>query len=573
MKNYLKNKFQLTESGAKGLIKSIISFYFYYFSFIPPMICVFMFADKILMGKEMNVWGFVVFLLISAICMYFITNVNYKTTYNETYKESANLRVDIATILSKLPLSYFSKHDVSDLAQTIMSDIAAIEHALAHAIGNLIGFILYFITVGIMMLIGDFRLGMSVIIPILCSCLVILITKKYQIKVRTEHYHKLRDISESFQSTIEMNQEIKSYGLKNKAKTEINNKLIESEKMQWKSEIAQAVPISIAQYIAILPIGITLAVGLHLLASNQTTIMYLIGYTVAAAKMSGGMTGVFLYLAEIFYLDSRINRIGEIRNTSIQEGKNIDLHSFDIELENVEFSYNQDSKVINKVSFVAKQNEVTALVGPSGCGKTTLLRLISRLYDYDKGSIKIGGYDIKEIDTECLFKYISIVFQDVILFNTSVMENIRIGNIKATDEQVVKAAKQAGCEHFINRLPNGFDTMIGENGSKLSGGERQRLSIARAILKDAPIVILDEISASLDVENEIRIQKSLNNLIKNKTVIIISHRMKSIENADKIIVMNDKKVENMGTHEYLMKNSPVYNNLIDKSEIAENYVY
>jgi len=573
MKKYLRNKFQLTESGAKGLFKATVSFYFYYFSFIPPMVCVFMFTEAILTGEPVNIWVFVVFLIISAICMYFLTNVNYKTTYNETYKESANLRVDIASILSKLPLSYFSKHDVSDLAQTIMSDIAAIEHALAHAIGNLIGFIFYFITVGIMMLLGDFRLGLSVIIPILCSCLVILLTKKYQIKVRAEHYHKLRDISESFQSTIEMNQEIKSYGLKNKAKIEINKQLIQSEKMQWKSEVAQAVPISISQYIAILPIGITLAIGLHLLANNQTTIMYLIGYTVAAAKMSGGMAGVFLYLAELFYLDSRINRIGEIRNAKIQEGKDIDLYNFDIELENVEFSYTQDTKIIDKVSFVAKQNEVTALVGPSGCGKTTLLRLISRLYDYDKGSIRIGGYDIKEINTDHLFKHISIVFQDVILFNTSVMENIRIGNINATDEEVIKASKLAGCNEFIENLPEKYDTLIGENGAKLSGGERQRISIARAILKDAPIIILDEISSSLDVENEIKIQKSLNTLIQGKTVIVISHRLKSIENVDKIVVLNEGKVDAIGKHDELLIKSELYQNIAKKYNLAEAFMY
>jgi len=264
--------------------------------------------------------------------------------------------------------------------------------------------------------------------------------------------------------------------------------------------------------------------------------------------------------AELMYLDGNLQRIRELKSTKIQTGEAKELHNFDIEFKNVEFGYGEN-KVINDISFVAKQGEVTALVGPSGCGKTTVLRLMSRLYDYDSGKIIIDGNDIKGIETESLFENISIVFQEVTLFNTSILENIRFGNKNATDEQVKEAARLANCEEFIEKLPEKYNTLIGENGSKLSGGERQRISIARAFLKNAPIILLDEISASLDVENEMKIQESLNKLIKNKTVLVISHRMKSIENANKIIVMENGKIESQGNHNELLEKSKVYNTM------------
>ncbi|WP_078142751.1 ABC transporter ATP-binding protein, partial [Streptococcus pneumoniae] len=254
-------------------------------------------------------------------------------------------------------------------------------------------------------------------------------------------------------------------------------------------------------------------------------------------------------------------------------GDDYSLKKFDIDLKDVEFAYNKDAKVLNGVSFKAKQGEVTALVGASGCGKTTILKLISRLYDYDKGQILIDGKDIKEISTESLFDKVSIVFQDVVLFNQSVMENIRIGKQDASDEEVKRAAKLANCTDFIEKMDKGFDTVIGENGAELSGGERQRLSIARAFLKEAPILILDEITASLDVNNEKKIQESLNNLVKDKTVVIISHRMKSIENADKIVVLQNGRVESEGKHEELLQKSKIYKNLIEKTKMAEEFIY
>ena len=278
------------------------------------------------------------------------------------------------------------------------------------------------------------------------------------------------------------------------------------------------------------------------------------------------------YFMQLYYIDSMTKRINEIKNAKVLTGDDTEFSNFDIEVKNIDFSYNDGEKVISNLSFTAKQGETTALVGPSGCGKTSVLKLISRLYDYTGGKILMGGKEIQKISTESLYKNISIVFQDVALFNTSVLENIRIGRKDATDEEVKQASKLANCD-FIDRLEKGFDTMIGENGAELSGGERQRISIARAFLKDAPVLILDEIASNLDVDNEKKIQESLNKLVKNKTVIIISHRMKSIENVDKIVVLNNGKVEAEGKHKDLLKTSVTYKNLIEKTKSAEEFVY
>ena len=292
----------------------------------------------------------------------------------------------------------------------------------------------------------------------------------------------------------------------------------------------------------------------------------------AATTISHNYANLSEFILVMFYFEDSYGRIRDLRYVPSQKGLEKDISKFDICFKDVEFKY-VDNKVINGVSFTAKQNEVTAIVGPSGCGKTTILRLLSRLYDYDKGSITIGGEDIKVISTKSLYKNISIVFQNVELFNTSIMENIRMGRKGATDEEVLEAARLANVDKIVESLPDGYNTIIGENGSKLSGGERQRISIARAFLKDAAIILLDEISASLDVENEMEIQNSINKLIENKTVVIVSHRMKSVEKADKIVVMNEGKVESVGRHDELLKNSDLYKEMVKKSQQTEKHIY
>lgn len=573
MKSFYKKRFALTDKGAKNITKATIaSFSVYCINMVPAILLMF-FAQEILEDIPQNNFFYLAFSIITLVIMFVLLHIEYDKLYSTTYEESANLRIETAEYLSKLPLSYFSKHDLSDISQTIMADIEGIEHAMSHSIPKLGGFLIFFPLISIMMLIGNWKMGIAVIAPTLISFLFIPLSKKLQTRGFQKHYDVLRRNSEAFQENIEMQMEIKSYDLSSEMKSELYAKMDESERIQFKTESAGAAILGVSTLFGFISLAVVIFVGTKLILNGELSVLYLIGYFLAAIKIKDAVDASKEGVMEIYYLTPKIQRIREIREQKLQQGVDCEISRFDIDVKDVYFSYNDDTKVLNGSSFTAKQGEVTALVGASGSGKTSILRLVSRLYDYDDGEILIDGKDIKNISTDSLFSKISIVFQDVTLFNTTVMENIRIGRQNATDEEVMAAAKLANCEEFISELSQGYNTIIGENGAELSGGERQRLSIARAFLKNAPILILDEIAASLDVDNEKKIQDSLNKLVKNKTVLIISHRMKSIENADKIVVLDKGKVESQGTHAELLKTSEVYKNLIKKSQSAECFVY
>ena len=573
MTNKVKDMFALTDSGAKGMIKASFGTFLMYIAYMLPITVLMFFINEVIENKALSIVIYLAMLLVLSIIMYIFINFSYKTTYNETYKEAAGLRLEIADLLKKLPLSYFSKHDTADLSQTVMHDVADIEHAMSHSIPEIIGFMFYFIIVSIMLLIGNIKLGIAVIVPVIISFLLLVLSKKLQVSSTTKYFEQLRENSDIFQEAIELQQEIKSYGRKESTVNKIMNTIDKTEKLHIITEIAQALPTSFSGVLLKFSLGLTVVTGTLLYMKGEINLLYLTGYLIAAARIMDGVAGIYANIAEIMYIDARIKRIKELRNTPLQEGTSYKLKGYDIEFKDVSFSYNSETKVIDGLSFTANHNEVTALIGPSGCGKTTALRLMSRLYDYDSGSIEIGGKDIKGIKTENLFDDISIVFQEVSLFNTSILENIRMGRKNAGDEEVKEAARLAGCEEFILNFSDGYNTLIGENGMKLSGGERQRLSIARAILKNAPIILLDEISASLDIENETKIQESLKHLIKGKTVVIISHRMRSIEKADKIVLMDKGKVCAIGTHEELLSGSELYRQLTKKAELTAGYTY
>ena len=573
MTNKVKDMFALTDSGAKGMIKASFGTFLMYIAYMLPITVLMFFINEVIENKALSIVIYLAMLLVLSIIMYIFINFSYKTTYNETYKEAASLRLEIADLLKKLPLSYFSKHDTADLSQTVMHDVADIEHAMSHSIPEIIGFMFYFIIVSIMLLIGNIKLGIAVIVPVIISFLLLVLSKKLQVSSTTKYFEQLRENSDIFQEAIELQQEIKSYGRKESTVNKIMNTIDKTEKLHIITEIAQALPTSFSGVLLKFSLGLTVVTGTLLYMKGEINLLYLTGYLIAAARIMDGVAGIYANIAEIMYIDARIKRIKELRNTPLQEGTSYKLKGYDIEFKNVSFSYNSETKVIDGLSFTANHNEVTALIGPSGCGKTTALRLMSRLYDYDSGSIEIGGKDIKGIKTEDLFDDISIVFQEVSLFNTSILENIRMGRKNAGDEEVKEAARLAGCEEFILNFSDGYNTLIGENGMKLSGGERQRLSIARAILKNAPIILLDEISASLDIENETKIQESLKHLIKGKTVVIISHRMRSIEKADKIVLMDKGKVCAIGTHAELLSGSELYRQLTKKAELTADYTY
>lgn len=573
MKNKFKEMFALTERGASDLVKASFTSFLLYMINMTPAILLMIFIDQLLLGNEKSQHFYLIFSAFILLMMFLILNFDYEALYNATYRESANLRIDIAEILSKLPLSYFSKRDLSDLSQTVMQDVEAIEHAMSHSMGKTAGFFLFFPIISIILLIGNVKLGLAIILPVLLNILLIFLSKKFQVSMFNRYHNRLRENSESFQEAIEMQHEIISFGLSQKWKEELYKKMEESEKLHIKSELAAVIPSFGAGLMLYLSIASVIIVGSFMYANQEIGILYLLGYLLASMKIKEAVDGISNTVTELYYLDSKVRRIKEMRNTKIQEGEEIQIHQFGIELQEVSFGYNDDHQVLKKVSFCAEQGEVTALVGMSGCGKTSILRLVSRLYDYDRGKISISGKDLKEISTRTLFDNISIVFQDVTLFNASVLDNIRIGRENATTEEIKEASRLANCDDFINRLPQGYDTIIGENGASLSGGERQRLSIARAFLKNSPIILLDEISASLDVDNEQKIQQSLNQLTKNKTVLIISHRLKSIENADKIVVIHEGEVEAQGRHEELLQTSKTYSKLVENSKLAEEFKY
>ena len=571
MKNYYKKRYALSEQGAKNLTKATLFCFLTYCINLGPMIILMGLINQLVLGNVSSTVQYVVMAILTLVFMYILLSEEYVSLFNATYKESANLRRGIAKDLAELPLAYFSKHDLSDLSQTIMADVDRIEHAMSHSIPKVVGMWLFFPLMGLMMLIGNWKLGLAAIIPTLLSFLINPLAKQKEVSEYSRYFNVLRDNSELFQETIELQQEISSFNQSGKVKKTLYGKMEESERIHLKVEIVPMLAVGISSSLSYISLAVVISVGIQLLMHNEISLLYLIGYIIGAIKVKQLFDISTEGMTEMSYIEPAVMRIKEMKNAVLQEGKDTSLSSYDIEFKNVSFGYNEDTKVLKDVSFIAKQGEVTALVGISGCGKTSILRLVSRLYDYDKGSILIGGEDIKNISTDSLFRNISIVFQDVTLFNTSIMENIRLGRESATDEEVKKAAELANCMDFIDKL--GFDTTIGENGAELSGGERQRLSIARAFLKDAPILILDEISASLDVDNEKKIQDSLNKLIKDKTVIIISHRLKSIENVDKIVVIDEGAVEISGNHNELMEHSKVYKNLIEKTKLAEAFNY
>ena len=573
MKNYYKKRYALSEQGAKNLTKATIYCFLTYCINLGPMFILMGLINQLALGNVSSTLQYIVMAILTLVFMYILLSEEYVSLYNSTYKESANLRKGIAENLAQLPLAYFSKHDLSDLSQTIMSDVERVEHSMSHSIPKVVAMWLFFPLMGLIMLIGNWKLGLAAIIPTLLSFMINPLAKQKEVSEYSRYFNVLRDNSELFQETIELQQEISSFNQADKVKKNLYKKMEESERIHLNVEIVPMLAVGISSSLSYISLAVVLAVGIQLLIHNEISLLYLIGYLIGAIKVKELFDVSREGMTEMSYIEPAIVRIKEIKNAALQEGEDTDLSSYDIEFKNVSFAYNEDAKVLKDVSFTAKQGEVTALVGISGSGKTSVLRLISRLYDYDTGSILIDGKDIKNISTESLFKNVSIVFQDVILFNTSIMENIRLGRESATDDEVKEAARLANCMDFIEKLPDGFNTLIGENGAELSGGERQRISIARAFLKDAPVLILDEISASLDVDNEKKIQDSLNKLIKDKTVIIISHRLKSIENVNKIVVIDEGVVETSGNHDELIKDSKVYKNLIEKTKLAEAFNY
>lgn len=568
----IKNYFSLSDNGMKNMIKASVLCFLTLVMHMSFVILVFSFLEGLVENNlKTETFYFMVFLLLflTAFAIFYRA---YQLKYDATYKESKSIRISMVEQLKNLPLSFFSKRDVAELSQTVMTDISYLEEAISHALPDAMAFVAFIIVISVLFLFNNLILALAVLVPIWISMIIMFNMHKIEGKFASKMWRQRYENSNKMQDTFEMQQEIKSYSLREKVKQELFKATSEFENKQKTGEFPIATMTFLIGTLPFLSPVLTAIIGVKMLQTGEISFLYFAGYMMAATTISNNFQTLIGFLNMIFFFDENFRRIREIKNMPLQKGEECEIKSYDIKFKDVSFKYS-DRNVLDDISFTAKQNEVTALVGPSGCGKSTILRLIARLYDYDEGEITIGGIDIKDISIKSLYNYISVVFQDVDLFDSSILENVRIGKKDATDDEVIEAMKLAAVDDIYENLPLGYNTTVGENGAKLSGGQRQRISIARAFLKDAPIIILDEIQASLDILNELKIQKSLNKLIENKTVIIISHRMKSIRNVDKIVVIKDGKVEAFGKHNELMVKSPLYNNLVKKSEISEEYVY
>ncbi|WP_373736795.1 ABC transporter ATP-binding protein [Bacteroides heparinolyticus] len=572
MNNFLKQKYAMSDQGAKNLKKSIFSHTILNLTKMFPPIVGFMFLFQYLGGlegipapAELTLADYIVIIVVMLLVMFSVARWDYVRLYDNVYNESANSRIDIANRLKKLPLSYFGKRDVSDLSATMMSDLQLYEQIFSHSVPHIYATSISTIIISIMILAYNWQLGLAALWVVPVSLLLFSLSKKKQRQAMDAHVKTGREVFDDLQEKIDQIQEIKSYNLEERSLNEFCHKLDNNTRTKIKAEFSAGIATSLAGMLMKLGIVTVAIVGANMLIAGQINILVYIAYLILTTSIYLPIEGILTFMALVVALDGVVARIKEIKTMPVQEGKQeMNPKDYSIDFKDVEFGY-EDYTVINGVSFTAKQGEVTALIGPSGSGKTTLAKLAARFWDIQKGKILLGGEDISQIDPETLLKNYAIVFQDVVLFNASIKDNIRIGKKGATDEEVARVAKIARCDEFIDRMPEGMETVIGENGERLSGGERQRISIARAILKDAPIILMDEATASLDVENESLIQEALSELIKNKTVIVIAHRMRTTRGADKIVLLNQGKIEAMGTNEELQMQSATYRKMLEKS--------
>ena len=566
MTAYLKNKFALSDKGAKNLVKAIWSCTFLYISFMFPVGLLYLVLRALLapyVGITAKLQPLIVYVGISVVLIGIIgifQYIEYNATFLASYEESANKRISIAERLREIPLSFFAKKDLSDLTTTIMSDCAGLEKAFSHFIPELLGAVISILLVGVGLLIFDYRMAIALLWVIHVAFLICIGGKNKQTKQNIIHQRAKLKRADAIKECIETVREIKANNQSEKYLANIDEILTYSEKINIKAELNTALYVASAQMLLRVGIATMVLMGVKLIAQGTLDFLTLLMFLIAVSRVFDPLSTALINLAAIFETELKVDRMKEIENQQIQSGKtNERFDNYDIKFENVKFSYKNNNK--ENVSFTAKQGEVTALVGPSGGGKSTVSKLAARFWDIKSGKITLGGKDISTIDLEELLKNYSIVFQDVVLFNSTVMENIRLGRRTASDEEVKKVAKMAMCDEFIEKLSNGYNTVIGENGSTLSGGERQRISIARALLKDAPIILLDEATASLDVENESKVQQAISTLIKDKTVLVIAHRMRTVAGADHIVVLADGKVKEEGNHDELLKADGLYSRL------------
>lgn len=574
MKTYFKNKFALSDQGATEMIWGIASVVAQNLALMFPVTLLYLFTGDYINGVNLQSrTGFYIGGIVVCLALIVITSIwQYNTAYKATYKESAARRISLAEKLRKLPLSFFAKRDLADLTSTIMSDAEVMEHAGSHMTPQYYGSIVSTLIICVGLFFFQPKMALAAVWPIPLALLIVLTSKSVQNHFTRRQRIAQIHLNEGVQEFIETSRDLKSNNAEDEYLKDLDKKIDTLEKRAIGSELGSAMFVVTAQMLLKFGIGTVALVGGTMLIGGQLTLMQFFCFLLLASRLYEPMSGTLINLAAINALQVNVDRMNEINNTPEQTGSSeFTPNGYDIVFDHAGFSYEDEKSVLSDVSFTAKQGEVTALVGPSGGGKTTVSRLAARFWDADNGKVTVGGVDVSKVDPETLLGSFSIVFQDVTLFNNTVMENIRVGKKDAIDEEVLKAAKLANCDEFVRELPNGYDTVIGENGSELSGGERQRISIARAFLKDAPIILLDEATASLDMENETKVQGALSRLIKDKTVMVIAHRMRTVAGVNKVVVLSDGGVAEQGSPAELLKKNGVFAQMVRLQTEGQNW--
>ncbi|MBD5160015.1 MAG: ABC transporter ATP-binding protein [Ruminococcus sp.] len=574
MINKIMKRFALSREGAKGLVLAITACTVADIVLMFPVGLLYFLVSDFIDGKvpESHYLLYGIGIVIALLMIFLSEFWKYNATYFSTYQESGKCRIRLAEKLRKLPLSFFGKKDIADLTNTMLGDVSTTEQMFSHYVPQFYGSIFSTCLIAVSLFFYDWRLAISALWVLPVALLIVGLSKKAQNYFSRKQNIAQIAVQDGIQECLETIRDLKSNNAEKEYLNGLYQKIDTLEERHIKSELGIAMFVVPAQMIMKLGIATVALVGSLLLINGTLSLITFFMFLLVVSRIYEPMSFSLQNLAAMNSLQINIDRMNEIENCKEQDGnKAFNPDGYDIVFENVGFAYNNDETVLQNVSFTAKQGEVTALIGPSGSGKSTAAKLAARFWDADRGRITVGGIDVKSVEPEKLLTAFSIVFQDVTLFNNTVMENIRIGRKNATDDEVMSAAKLANCEEFVEKLPDKWNSNIGENGSSLSGGERQRISIARAFLKDAPIILLDEATASLDVENETAIQSALSRLIRNKTVLLIAHRMRTVAGADKVVVLSDGTVMEQGSPEILRKKNGIYSHMVKLQTESQNW--
>lgn len=567
----LQRIFALSERGAKDLVKSTLWTVICNIALMLPVGVIMATVQQLLNSASVGespmsqFWLYTGLSAALLVLLYVLHYFQYAALYNATFLESANRRISIAETMRRLPLSFFGKRDLSDLTATMITDCAQLDQMFSHHIPMVIASCISTTLIGIMLFVMNWRMALAILWVVPIALVLTVGTKKLQDKYGGRSILKKRAVTDHIQEGLETIRNIKADNLEESYLSELDEKTEIAENGCIKAELVGGSAVSTAQAFLKVGLATTVLVGISQVKAEKLDFLFFLGFLFAAARIYDPIALTLQNIAATFNAKLYIDRMRAIQEEPIQTGtEDFEPNGFDIVFDHVDFSYQgSDEGVLKDVSFTAKQGEVTALVGPSGGGKSTATKLAARFWDAGAGKITLGGVDVSSVDPEILLKYYAIVFQDVVLFRDTIMENIRLGRRDASDDEVISAAKAAHCDEFVQGLPEKYGTLIGENGATLSGGERQRISIARALLKNSPIVLLDEATASLDVENESAVQKALSHLLHGKTVIIIAHRMRTVAGSDKIVVLEGGRVVEQGAPDELMKNGKAFRHMVE----------